>query len=485
MKRSYLDFNKVHYFQTQKGFAPELRMRHNRGAQFRSGGSEGDDDDDDDDDKKDETAKLLKKIETRVKKQLEGRATKEDVANVAKQLTFLVKGKNEKGEEIDAPFPIESLREMADPKNGVVQKLVDMGLKIQEMEQRANKEVKAMDIRSQVADWSEKNKDVLTKIKNGEKITPPSMEINLRSAGTMHVSNVNAGSSPYIGRVEVEAGINPILRFDNTFWDYIRKGRSSAPTHVWVNMINPDGEAAFIGPGVAKPGVDFELSAETSIAKKIADSAKAGTEILQDIDGMVDLIETELKAKIYIKANETLMANSAGSSTVPAGVRYYAQDVDGASFTAAFTALKTSTPNNMDAIRSSIAALRSGKLRGKITVFVNPIDIGNMDMAKANDSGVYIIPPFATSDNRTIGGGTVVEDQNIAVGSFLAVFLDYYVIKIYKDLMVMWGWENDDFTKNLVTAIGEMRLHQFVNSINTGFAFYDSFEDVKDRITAV
>lgn len=482
MKKQFLDFTKVHYFQTQRGFAPELRMRHNKGAQFRSGGSEEDDDDDEEEGEK----KLMKRISAIIKKQIGTRASKEDVDKIIEQFRSFNVVTNEKGKEEEKLFPIEALREMADEKTGVMAKLVEQGLEIQELKNKAEKAVKAMDIRSQVIAWRDANKDLIAKPgERQKKVEFPELVLDLRAAGTMHVSNVNAGGSPYIGRIEVEAGINPILRFDNTFWDYIRKGRTGSPTYVWVNMVNPDGEAAFIGPGVAKPGVDFELSAETSVAKKIADSSKAGTEILQDIDGMVDLIEGELKAKVYIKLNETLMANSAGSSTVPAGIRYYAQDIAGGSFSTAFASLKTETPNNYDAIRSAVAALRSGKLRGKITVFVNPVDVANMDMAKANSSGVYILPAFTTADGRRIAGADVVEDQNITIGSFLAAFLDYYVIKIYQDLVVMWGWENDDFTKNLVTAIGEMRLHQYVNSIHTGFAFYDSFDDVKAEIEQV
>ncbi|MEY4931157.1 MAG: hypothetical protein RI909_1881, partial [Bacteroidota bacterium] len=42
--------------------------------------------------------------------------------------------------------------------------------------------------------------------------------------------------------------------------------------------------------------------------------------------------------------------------------------------------------------------------------------------------------------------------------------------------------ENDDFTKNLVTAVAEMRLHSF-HSANDEEAFvYDSFADIKSAI---
>lgn len=482
MKRTFLDFSKVHYYTpTQSGMLPALRTRHNRGANYKSGDEPDDAGEDDSDELKEESKKLIKQIEARVKKQLAGRATVAQIEEINKSLAFLTKGKNDKGEDVDSPFPIEALREMANPKSGVMQKLIDMGVQIQEMKAAGERSIKDMSIRAQVEEWQTKNKDVLTKVIAGQSKDVPNLEIRV-AASPMLVSTVNAGASPYIGRVEVEAGINGFLRFDNTFWNFLKKGRTGSPTYVWVNMYNAQGEAAFIGPGVSKPGISFEMQAESSNAKKIADSAKTGTELLQDIDGMTSFIEDELRAKVDIKINETLMANSAGSSTVPAGIRYYAQAVGGAAFTAAFAALKTTNPNYMDDIRAAIAALRSGKLKGRIDVFINPIDAGNMDMSKASESGVYILPPFVTSNGRTIGGATITEDQNMAVGSFLAVFLQYYRILIYRDFTVSWGWENDDFTKNLVTAVGEMRLHQFVNGIHTGFAFYDSFENVKTAI---
>lgn len=493
MKKKILDFSKVHYYTpTRNGIAREMRTRHNRGACFKSAG-DGDDDEDDDEGEKNEAVKLTKKIETRVKKLLEGRASKEDVANIAKQLTFLTRGKNEKGEDIDDPFPIEALREMANPKTGLLQKLTDMGLKVQELESRTTKIVKDMSIRGQVEAWLESKpkemggtrsvKEIVQNIKNGVKESLPALTLDLRVASPMHVSTVNAGASPYIGKVEVEAGVNDFLRFPNTFWDFIKKGRTGAETYVWVNKTNPLGAAAFIGPGVAKPGVSFELAAENSHAKKIADSLKAGTELLQDIDGMVSFIEDEVREQIRIKLNTTLWSG-VNSSTVPAGITTLAQLF---SYYTSAAGLSVQDPNRMDALRSIVAALRSGKLTGEITLFMNEIDIANMEMTK-NEHGSYVLPPFTTADNRKIAGATIVginDTDLLPVGSVLGAFLRYYRILIYKDMTLNWGWENDDFTKNLVTVIAEMRLHQFVNTIHTGFALYDTFANIINAIKAV
>lgn len=175
--------------------------------------------------------------------------------------------------------------------------------------------------------------------------------------------------------------------------------------------------------------------------------------------------------------NEQLMVGTS-SSTNPAGIQTLSIPFP------AGTGLVTTNANTMDAIRAVIGYMRSGLLVGAITVFMNPIDTANMDMAKATSSGVYQIPPFVTASGRQIAGATIVEDYNIPVGSFQAAFLQYYRILIYKDFTITWGWENDDFTKNLVTAVGEMRIHQFFNDIYTGAFIFDTFANVIANITA-
>lgn len=473
MKKTYLDFNKVHYFQ-RRVFLPKSNLKFARAAAYRSDGEGGDDDDDDDAEK--EKKQLLTTIRGLVKKELAGRAKKEDVDNIVTQLTSFNKTKNEKGEEIDAPFPIEALRTMADEKTGVMAKLVAVAEEVQELKAAGERQIKSLDTRSQVEKWQKDNEEAIKAIKAGEKRSLPALELRVADS-PMTVATVNSGSSPYVGRVEIESGVNAILRFENVFWNAVQKGRTSAPTYGWINMTNPQGAAAFIGPGVAKPGISFEIVAETSNAKKIADSAKAVTELLQDIDGMTTFIEQELRAQVMLKVNSTLMTG-VSSSTVPAGIQTL-------STTYTTTTIKTTNPTFVDALRAVVGQMRSGKLTGEIDIFINSIDAANMDIAKAVDSGVYLLPPFVTSSGMRIAGARIHEDPNVPVGYFQAAFMKYYRILIYKDFTISWGWENDDFTKNLVTAVGEMRLHQFFNSIYTGAFVYDTFDNVVTAITAV
>jgi HK97 family phage major capsid protein len=414
-------------------------------------------------------SELLDKIQGLINQSLATRATKTELEAIIASQKKELEG-----------LPIVALRAMADDTNGAMAILARQGLEIQRLQTSLQTHTpKDMSLRGQIKAWLESPASpgstqkvaelVRGIVEDKQKRELPLLELRLDSP--MLPSTVNPSGSPYIGRIQVEDGINPFIRQQPTFWDYLKKGRTNSPIYVWVNQATHEGEAAWIGPGEPKPGVSFTLEAEQSTAKKIADSAKAATELLQDIDGMATFIEDELKYKVMIKVNDTLM-NATGTTKVPAGIKTYATTFPDD------TGLFTDNPNYMDAVRAVVGYLRSGLLKGQITVFVNSIDLANMDMAKAIDSGVYLMPSFVTSNGMTIAGAAIVEDNSIPVGSIFAGFLQYYRILVYKDFTISWGWENDDFTRNLVTAVGEMRLHQFFNTIHTGAFVFDTFENV-------
>lgn len=417
---------------------------------------------------------LLTVIQKRIDKALENRATKPELEQIRLGLLEEFKG-----------VDLDALRAMADDKTGVMSSLAKQGLEIQRLNAKVTEQKpKDLSVRGQIAEWMEQEDTVggtgkkvsalIKDISNKQRRDLPPLELRV-AASPMLLSTVNAGASPYIGRVEVESGINDFIRIEPTFWDYIKKGRTNAESYVWVNKTNAQGAAAFIGPGVAKPGVSMALEPDISHAKKVADSAKAGTELLQDIDGMASFIEDELRYKVMIKVNEKLMSGVA-SSTDPNGIQTL-------SLPFSDRGIKTQDPNNLDAVRASIGWLRSGLLKGPITVFMNSIDVTNMELSKSAQ-GVYVLPPFATADNKRVAGVTIVEDNNVTQGYIQAAFLNFYRILVYKNFSIAWGWEMDDFTKNLVTAVGEMRLHQFMNQIHTGAFMYDTIENIKTIIAA-
>lgn len=339
----------------------------------------------------------------------------------------------------------------------------------------AGKDEEVPSLRGQLKKWAEANKSSIEAIKSGEMRSLSPLE--LRVPFTMTVAAVNSGSSVYLPNSgAIQGSVNDLNRVQPTFWDRLTKGRTRLNPYVWVNKTNKQGSADFIGEGVLKPLVSFELTTETSVPKKVAERMRVSTELLYDIDGMQSLIENEIRYEIRKHANDAVLTATA-SSTDPAGVTTLAS-----AFT--LTTIEAGgTPTYVDAIRAAIAQLQSLNYTTNIVAFVNPIDAANMDLSKSADDGHYLLPPFVSQSGLLVAGVPVVVDNNIAVGNLLIGDMSKYKILMYEDLTIKWGLDSDDFSKNLVTVIGEMRFHQFFGANDTGAFIYDSFADIVAAIT--
>lgn len=391
------------------------------------------------------------------------------VARVGEAAALKIKEQTEAMEKKNS----EAMEELKTKNETLESALKEQGRILKEMQENPARP-KMETIGDQIKAWREENKDALAQIKAGQKaeLTP----MHIKAVSIPMTIGVNA---PDPTRLYFQNGAQVIdlVRNKPTFWSRLNKPRTSLAAFTWVDKVNKQGNAAFIGEGVVKPLASFDLSPQVSVPKKVAESMKVSNEMLFDIPRMQTLIEDELRYEVEMAANTAVLTGTL-SSTSPAGVTTIAS-----AFT--LTTIKTTNPNFADVLRAAIAQLISLNFDRNLTIFINPIDAANMDLTKATDSGVYMLPPFTTADGRIIAGVPVIEDNNIAVGHFLAGDMTRYHIEMYQDYFVAWGWENDDFRKNLMTVIGEMRFHQYVSQNEVGAFIYDTFTAVQTAITAV
>lgn len=352
--------------------------------------------------------------------------------------------------------------------------LLEQGKALKALQENEGKLVD-LSIRAQVASWHEKNKEVIQKIKaGGYKGDVPELEIRAANSPMTPANTISDTITIAAGSVIRMGGeVFDVRRVQPTLWDYLTKGRTGLETLPWVNKKVPaaSGAAAFIGPGIAKPGTSFTLEVEKSIAKKVAVSMKIATELLDDIDGMTTFIQVELAYQLKNEANQKLM-NGTESSTVPAGVQ---------TFSLPFTTsgLSTTNPNNWDCCRAIVAQIHKAFINSSIVLFMNPIDTANMDMEKAVSQGSYM-----GLNVRQVPGAVIVEDYNVAVGFVQGIAVDCWKNLIYKDFSLKFGWENADFTLNLITAIAEMRIHSYHSENDAAGFVYDDLADIKSQIAA-
>ncbi len=345
--------------------------------------------------------------------------------------------------------------------------------------ERRDRKPKETGLRAVVAAWQKRNADAIKSIRSGVWVPLSPMEISLaelRAADSpMTPTTVQAGSSVALGSValgQMGAPIIDLLRVQPTLWSLLPKGNTSLETYPWINKKVPanSGAADFLAPGSAKPPVSFTLTVEKSNAKKPAVSMKVATELLEDIDGMVSQIEGELKYQLDTHINSILMGAAAASSTDPAGIRSYAN-----AYT--LSGVETTNPNNYDCVLASHAQIRAGFIGGTILSLMHPVDVTNMRISKAISQGQYMGLNIAP-----IPGGFIVEDYNIPVGGLMSIGIEALKTLIYKPFRIAFGHSQDDFEKNLITAIGESRIHNFHSENHAAAFFYDELADIKTAI---
>ncbi len=369
---------------------------------------------------------------------------------------------------------VDKIKELlGEDEKGLRSMLVKQGEEITKLKAAGENKKEDFSLRAQVASWMTKNKEAIAKIKSGSRADLEPMEIRAADSPmtptTVFTNTVALGAGALIRQ---GAQVIDLLRIQPTLWDLLPKGTTNLETYPWVNKKVPaaSGAADFLAPGGAKPKVSFTLETEKSNAKKVAVSMKVATELLEDVDGMTSYIEAELQYQLKFEINRVLMSAAVATSTDPAGLL---------SFTNLYTltGIQTTNPNNWDVARAIIAQIRAAYIDGPILVAMNPVDVANMEMSKAISQGQYM-----GLNLRPIPGGFLVEDYNIPAGYVLGFAVDALKTLIYKQFRIAYGWENDDFTKNLVTAIAETRFHMFHSANHSGAFVYDSIANVKTAI---
>lgn len=280
-------------------------------------------------------------------------------------------------------------------------------------------------------------------LNNGRKVV---VEFDKKDATTIMGNGVST-------RVTVDPNIASQPTYRPWLFDVANVRKASSPTIMYVDKSAPEGTPAFVAEGGVKPLISWEYEPKTVNVKKIAVASKFTTEVATDIDGFVADLQNDLASQIRAKSEyDILMGDGSNGSLV--GVT---QSMPGYSL----TSIKVTTPNTFDAIVAAATQIKSssyGAFR-PTHVVLNPQDVANMRLTK-NANGNYIVPLELESGNPF--SITVIESNQRPVGSILMGDFKYLNIAEYVELMLVFGHENDDIRRNLMTVVAETRLATYI-----------------------
>ena len=89
---------------------------------------------------------------------------------------------------------------------------------------------------------------------------------------------------------------------------------------------------------------------------------------------------------------------------------------------------------------------------------INPADLEKVDKLKVNaEANHFVRQPYGPATQPAIWGMPVVESSGIPAGTFLVGDFRRAVLFDREDVSISLGTVNDDFTRNIVRVLGELR----------------------------
>jgi HK97 family phage major capsid protein len=235
------------------------------------------------------------------------------------------------------------------------------------------------------------------------------------------------------------------------------------------NFEGGEGEQGWTAEGKLKPDGEIKYEEVSVEVKKIAGTIKVSKEMLADLAFVRSEINSELMQSIE-QGVDWAMINGIGGAQITgllnAGLPNYISGV--------FAGVVPGA-NILDVIRILKAQIQAAN-QEPTHVLLHPEDVAKLEISKSV-TGEYTFP-YWMNGQLLVSGLVIVPTTNIAPDTIVIGDFSKLIVKIREDVNMTVGYENDDFTRNMVTILAEARLVQYIKNNQL-----DAF--VTDSITAV
>lgn len=298
--------------------------------------------------------------------------------------------------------------------------------------------------------------------------------VEKRQAVNMNVKVDTTITGNYTGNVALstlEAGVNRIARPIRRMREIANVGTTLSKFVTYIQQtVQPI--AGWTGEAGDKYNTTTEYTEVSEEVKKVAGYIKVSKEMLADLAFVRSEINMDLMEAIEQNIDDAILNGAGGTSltgligNVPA-------------FAAGTFAGAVPSANIQDVIRIAKANIEAANFV-PTHVVLNPEDVAKIELTKTS-AGEYTYPAFWDA-NMNVAGLMVVSSNNIAAGTLLVGDFTKLNLKFREDVNLQVGYENDDFTRNMVTILAEARLVSYVkgNDVN---AFVEA--DLATAIAAI
>lgn len=282
---------------------------------------------------------------------------------------------------------------------------------------------------------------------------------------TLDVKTDTTIDGDYSGNVALsvlEPGVNRIARPIRRIREISNVGTTTSKFVTYIQQtqnVTPGAEGTlWVNEAGAKFNGEVKYEEVSEEVKKIAAYIKVSKEMLADLSFVRSEINTELMEAIEQTIDNSLV-NGAG------GVDLNGLLSVAPAFSAGTFAGTIPGANISDLIRVAKAQIQAANFQ-PTHVVLNPEDVAKIELTKTS-SGEYTYPAFWDA-NMMLAGLTIVSSNNITAGTLVVGDFTKFNIKFREDMNMSVGYENDDFTRNMVTILCEARLVAYIkgNDVN-------------------
>jgi HK97 family phage major capsid protein len=269
----------------------------------------------------------------------------------------------------------------------------------------------------------------------------------------------------------LEPGVNRIARPTRRMMEIANVGTTASKYVVYIQQTT-QASSAWLTEAELKQDGQIQWEEVSSEVKKIAGSIKVSKEMLADLAFVRSEINTVLMEQIEQSVDFSMIQGGGGS------------DLNGLIgnipvFNAGTFAGTIIGANIIDVIQVAKAQIQTQNFM-PTHVVMNPEDKAKFELTKTS-TGEYTYPMFFTGAEN-VAGLIVVASNNITAGTIIVGDFSKLIVKVREAANLTVGYENDDFTRNMVTIIAEARLVQYIRNNDFG-AFVEA--DLATAIAAL
>lgn len=290
--------------------------------------------------------------------------------------------------------------------------------------------------------------------------------------------NVAGGFSPLFGNF-IDTEIGHVPKPENIILPLVTVRNQPGTESIWYTArVNEEGDAEFIAEGALKPLADAEWATYKAAIFEVAVRWKFTKRLMNHAPAVVSDFLEHAYELVEQKMDDNLLS-SVASATQFAGLEQSA---------AAFVvppqlAGYYTFANIYDVINAMASRIRLSNFKGQLTAVLNTVWEAKM-MGIKDAEGRYITPPFVTPDGRKVGSVQVVFSNKIDDDGILIGELRRFNVVMAENVQYDEGYENDDFSKNLVSRKLEAFLGTYINPAHAGSILYDEISSVLTDISA-